>query len=537
MMPAHERHTPRRERRAPGPSAANGGGNGVAPPGGPVLPHHVEAEKAVVGGILLDPARALDLVRPFVRHTDFHHPALAAIFRAELELADAGRPVDHITLAEQMRADDTYGVLRAQGGEAWFGELMSSVVTVESLVSCAKTVHARARRRRAIETLGGLAARGYDDSLDDDAFFEEVSFALRESEINASPAVDGLPTVRVASVADAGPVQWLVEGLWTDQAVGFVGAEPKSYKSWLSIYLAVCIAGGVPAFGRHRVRQGPVLAFNAEDRPQVTRARVERMCRALELDFARLDLHLVDVPTLRLDDVGQLGRLAATIARVRPILVLLDPLRDLHALDENDAQLASGLLLPLREIQRRHGTSIMLVHHMAKLVVDGPAKRRPGQRLRGSSVFHGWVDSALYLQPVGEGDDKVVKVVVEHRAAPAPEPFAVRLREGLSPAGDAAWLELIAADAVVVNDELRVLTAVRKHPRSTEKDLRERLKGQGGERGMGRERLRRSLDALVADGTVLELEQTVLRDGHPYKSKVYVDAALVETEEGGRLGV
>jgi hypothetical protein len=52
----------------------------------------------------------------------------------------------------------------------------------------------------------------------------------------------------------------------------------------------------------------------------------------------------------------------------------------------------------LRELQRRHDVAVLVVHHAKK---GGGV--RAGQALRGSSEFHAWGDSNLYLRR--DGDD------------------------------------------------------------------------------------------------------------------------------------
>jgi hypothetical protein len=74
------------------------------------------------------------------------------------------------------------------------------------------------------------------------------------------------------------------------------------------------------------------------------------------------------------------------------------------------------LLAFLRELQRRHGIAVVVVHHAKK----GAGRIRAGQALRGSSEFHAWGDSNLYLRRNGgprEGGD--LSLTVEHRAAAA----------------------------------------------------------------------------------------------------------------------
>lgn len=255
-----------------------------------------------------------------------------------------------------------------------------------------------------------------------------------------------VPVVRVGDIPDPGPVQWLVRDLWTANAFGIVGAEPKSWKSWLTLQLAICVASGTPLFRRYEVAKGRVLVFSSEGGKGLVRARAAMLCRALELDIKELDLEVLDVPSLRLDSEENLSVLVGAVATRRPTLVVLDPLRELHSGDENDAATIATLLLPLREMQRRFLCSIVVVHHMSKAGPDTSA-RRPGQRLRGSSALHGAVDSALYLEPRGEGEAKRIKVIAEHRGAPEPESLTLRLRTVLDPAGQATWLESVDVGA------------------------------------------------------------------------------------------
>ncbi|MGH8578181.1 MAG: AAA family ATPase, partial [Gammaproteobacteria bacterium] len=49
----------------------------------------------------------------------------------------------------------------------------------------------------------------------------------------------------------AGLTHWLVEGLWSDQAVGILGGEPKCCKSFLALDLAVSVAAGVACLRRY----------------------------------------------------------------------------------------------------------------------------------------------------------------------------------------------------------------------------------------------------------------------------------------------
>jgi hypothetical protein len=60
--------------------------------------------------------------------------------------------------------------------------------------------------------------------------------------------------------------RWLITGLWSEQAVGIVGGEPKCCKSFLALDLAVAVASGTPCLRHFPVpHPGRVLLYAAED--------------------------------------------------------------------------------------------------------------------------------------------------------------------------------------------------------------------------------------------------------------------------------
>lgn len=141
------------------------------------LPWSQDAEMSVVGGVLLHPpafAQVADTVRP----EDFYHPAHEAIYAAMVDLDAAGKPIDAITVAEQMRATDTFHKLRAMNGESYFAELTSAVVTIENIAFHARIVQGKAKARRLIETAQEIAAHGYGDYGDVDEYLDAAERSI-----------------------------------------------------------------------------------------------------------------------------------------------------------------------------------------------------------------------------------------------------------------------------------------------------------------------------------------------------------------------
>jgi hypothetical protein len=81
--------------------------------------------------------------------------------------------------------------------------------------------------------------------------------------------------------------------------------------------------------------------------------------------------------------------LADTVARLQPHLLIFHSFVRLHRIDENASGEVAPLLAYLRELQRRYGVAVLVVHHARKSSGDA----RAGQALHGSSEFHAWGDS------------------------------------------------------------------------------------------------------------------------------------------------
>lgn len=301
--------------------------------------------------------------------------------------------------------------------------------------------------------------------------------------------------VLLAHRLEAAPPErrWLVEGLWGREAVGIIGGEPKCCKSFLALQLATAVACGQPCLGRFAVKQpGRVLLYAAEDALHVVRDRLLGLCARQGLSLTELDLWVITAPRLRLDLQGDRQQLTDTVDQLKPTLMILDPFVRLHRVDENVSAAVAPLLDFLRGIQRRFGCAISVVHHSRK----GGALRA-GQALRGSSEFHAWGDSNLYLRR--QGDEKLT-LAVEHRAQPGQQGLHLRLTT------DGGHAALAIADGEDVSaaphappttDRQRVLTALRDHGRPMSRaEIRQHCH-------MRTETLGRLLKDLAKDGAIL----------------------------------
>jgi RecA-family ATPase len=247
-----------------------------------------------------------------------------------------------------------------------------------------------------------------------------------------------LPVVRAAKLADAPETErWLVTSLWARAAVGILGGAPKCCKSWLALELSVSVASCTPCLGRFAVEDpGSVMLYMAEDSAAVVKSRLAGLCRHRGLELDAIPIDVITAPSVRIDRERDQERLARTVRRAAPRLLVLDPFVRLHRVDENDAGQVSAVLGYLRALQRDLDVAVLVVHHARK---NGSVGGQAGQSLRGSGDLHAWGDSNLYLRR----QQAALTLTIEHRAAAAPDPLSLRL---VATAGGDAYLTLADAE-------------------------------------------------------------------------------------------
>lgn len=236
----------------------------------------------------------------------------------------------------------------------------------------------------------------------------------------AALKVERLAVEHVGALAAAPGVPWLVEGLWPEQGVGFLGGHPKACKSWLALDIALSVASRTAVLGVFAVeRGGAVLLFAAEDSPAMVRARFQGMAAQRKLALSEVPIQLVLENGLRLESARDQARLRATLEELRPVLLVLDPFVRMTGIDENSAQEVSRVLAFLRELQRGLELAILVVHHVRK----SAAGINGGLALRGSGDFWAWSDTNLYLAR----KEAALELAIEHRSSKAPEPVLFEL--------------------------------------------------------------------------------------------------------------
>jgi replicative DNA helicase len=140
-----------------------------------VPPNDLSAERAVLGGILLE-NDALNTVHELpLTVEDFYSEAHARIFECMVALFTAGQPVDLVTLRERLA---TGNKLHAVGGDEYLFSLTNTIPTVANIEAHAKIVREKAVIRRLIQACHETAAVGYGDYGSMEEFLDQAERAI-----------------------------------------------------------------------------------------------------------------------------------------------------------------------------------------------------------------------------------------------------------------------------------------------------------------------------------------------------------------------
>ncbi len=150
-----------------------------------VPPHSLDAEAAVLGGVLIDNA-ALDRVVETIAPEDFYREAHRKIFLAALDLSRRSEPIDLLTMTEALK---TRGELADVGGAAYVAELADRALTTANIQYYARIVREKSLLRGLIGVATEIATRGFEAREDVNQFVDEAEqllYSIAERKTRAS---------------------------------------------------------------------------------------------------------------------------------------------------------------------------------------------------------------------------------------------------------------------------------------------------------------------------------------------------------------
>ena len=195
---------------------------------------------------------------------------------------------------------------------------------------------------------------------------------------------------------------WLVDGLIKSESLVMLGGAPSGGKTYVAIELLMCVATGLPVFGRFATKQGDAVYIACEGRDSMMRRTLA--WEILKNDGKEVDSVFISDAEIQIATSENAHNSSESLARfmedsgIRPRLIVIDTMNySLGTAGENDANQMTDYFSRLsRNLIRRFHATVILVHHTNKDGLD----------IRGSSTIRGAMDS-LYLISQEHGQYKV----------------------------------------------------------------------------------------------------------------------------------
>lgn len=237
-------------------------------------PHHIDAERSLLGSILLDPMVLTEVVEIVSTPEQFYKEAHGTIFSCLLETFEAHQTGDLVQLAESLRAK---GVLDQVGGSTYLMELAEAVPSAANAPYYAKLIADSCRLRKLIDAAGQIMYEAYTQGGGSPGAAKDVVdqaekriFDIASEDINAEPdslkellmqemirieqsegkAVTGLPT-------GFDYLDELLSGLQPEEMM-ILAARPSMGKTAIALNIAEQLAFGGSTPWQHKKDAVPV---------------------------------------------------------------------------------------------------------------------------------------------------------------------------------------------------------------------------------------------------------------------------------------
>lgn len=148
-------------------------------------PQNVEAEKCLLGSIMIDP-QAIYKVSDFLIEQDFYKEKHRQIYKAILELFDKREEIDMVSVSNRLKEKNQFENV---GGNSYLTELVNSVPTATHILDYAKIVQQKRIGRSLIQVGQNINELGYDEQKDVDVALDEAErkiFQISQYSLNQS---------------------------------------------------------------------------------------------------------------------------------------------------------------------------------------------------------------------------------------------------------------------------------------------------------------------------------------------------------------
>lgn len=347
-----------------------------------------DAERALLGSILLSP-KALAEVMPQLSGADFYRPAHETIYDAAHHLHATGRPVDAITVLDQL---ETTGDMKRAGGAAYLHDLIAALPTSANAGYYVHIIQQARLRRRLQEAATRITQLA--DGTDTIRALTKATLEItevrnlavttgRHLEQDTAPDVD-----TYLAQAEGDEYDWLIPGVLERQDRLIITAGEGHGKSTLLRQLAVQAATGIHPFTGHTMPPVRVLVVDLENSDRQTRRKIRPLRIAAGQNLNPDQLHIVcRVQGLDLTNPDDQQWLDNLTTANTPDLLITGPIYKLAGGNPNDEKDAKPAAMAIDALRARHDIAVILEAHSAKT----PAGTKPINRPKEPFGWSGWM--------------------------------------------------------------------------------------------------------------------------------------------------
>ncbi len=332
-----------------------------------VPPHSLEAERSVLGGLMLD-ENAWDTISSSLSAEDFYRSDHRIIYRCMSDLVERNKPLDVITISESL---ESVGELENVGGLVFISELANSTPTASNIRAYAEIVRERATVRSLIAVAHEIAESGFNPQGRNSATLIDQAESKVFKISDDRPSGGGPESVRPLLTKAVERIDQLFQtkGALTGISSGFrdideitSGLQPSD----------LIIVAGRPSMGKTAFMMNiaesavisgdaPVLVFSME---MPADSLVMRMLSSL----GRIDQSKIRTGQLGDDDWPRLTS-AVTLLNDKPLFI-----------DDTPALTPNEIRSRARRVAREHGPlGMILIDYLQLMQISGTTENRAGE--------------------------------------------------------------------------------------------------------------------------------------------------------------
>jgi replicative DNA helicase len=320
---------------------------------GRVPPQNLDAERSLLGGILVDP-EALNKIVDIVDVDDFYREDHRTIFQLVMDLYEKNEPIDLLTVSSMARDK---GFTEKMGGVANLSRLVDGMPTSANIAHYARMVKEKALLRNLMHVATDIVERGYEVDTNVDTFIDDAERMIFQiAEKKYRPSFFSIKDLVWESMKTIESLKSRVDGI-TGVATGFTdldrmtgGLQPAD----------LIVVAGRPSMGKTsfalNIAQYAAVAGDGETTLPVgvfsLEMSKEQLAMRLLSSEAEVEFFKIRSGGLREEERTSLGRAAGKLYGA-PLYI-----------DDTPALNILDLRARARRLKKEHGLALLIVDYL-----------------------------------------------------------------------------------------------------------------------------------------------------------------------------